>query len=438
MSSLREFIEILERKNEIIKIDKPVSRIYEIAALTKRLDGKKALLFNNVVDSKFKIITNVCGTRERFALALGLDSNNIVELHNRLLYAMNNYSRPREGELLANNVSKDLSILPIVTHFEKDAGPYITSSIVYAKNEYNTQNASIHRMLFLDDKHLVIRMVEGRHLYRSYQYAKDHGEDLKVTIVIGVHPAVLIAAAYQAAYNFDEMLIASSLIDLRVTNLNGFLIPSHAEFILEGRILKDLYEEEYMVEMLRTYDHKRKQPVFELDRLIYRDDAIYHDILAGYLEHRLLMGMPIEAKIFNAVKDIANVKQVRLTNGGCNWLHAVIQLSKRLEGEPKNVLLAALASHPSLKLAIVVDDDIDINDPNEVEYAIATRFQADEDLIIIKNAKGSSLDPSSNQEMLITNKMGIDATIPLNKRKEGFEIAKIPNENNINIDDYIK
>ncbi len=438
MSDLRAFIDLLKEKNELMEINKQVSRMYEIAALTKHLDGKKALLFNNVRESRFRIVTNVCGSRERFALAVGADEKEANNIHSKLVYAINNYSTPRDGELVANNVSKDLSILPIVTHFEKDAGPYITSSIVYAKNEYDTQNASIHRMLFLDDKHLVIRMVEGRHLYRSYQYAKEHGEDLKVAVAIGVHPAILIASAYQAAYNFDEMLIASSLVDLKVANLNGFLIPSDTEFILQGKVLKDSYEEEYMVEMLRTYDHKRKQPVFELDRLIYRDNAIYYDILPGYLEHRLFMGVPIEAKILNALKDLAHVKQVRLTDGGCNWLHAVIQLSKRLEGEPKNVLLAALASHPSLKLAIVVDDDIDINNPNEVEYAIATRFQADEDLIIIKNAKGSSLDPSSDQEMLITNKIGIDATIPFNKRKEGFEIAKIPNEGNINIDDYIK
>lgn len=432
MSSLRDFINILKNRNQLIEIDKPVSTKYEIAALTKHMDNKEALLFNNIKEGNFRVITNTCGSRERFALAL-----NTKDIDKKISDAINNPREASRDTLKANNTSKDLSRLPIITHFEKDAGPFITSSIIYAKNEYDKQNASVHRMLLLDDKHLAVRMVEGRHLYRCYQYAKEHGEDLRVVVAIGVHPVVLIASAYQAAYNFDEMSIAASLIDLKVANLNGLLVPADTEIVLEGRILKDVYEEEYMVEMLRTYDHKRKQPVFELDTIRYRDNAIYYDILAGYLEHRLLMGMPIEAKIFNGVRNTNNVKKVRLTDGGCNWLHAVIQISKRFEGEPKNVLLAAFASHPSLKFVVVVDEDIDPDDPVSVEYAIATRFQADEDLLIIKNAKGSSLDPSSDQEALLTSKLGIDATIPFNKRKEGFEIAKIPNEDKIKLEYYL-
>ncbi len=432
--SLRNFIDLLKSNNELLEIDKQVSSKYEIAALTKQMDNKEALLFNNIKESRFRVITNACGARRRFALAL---DTSVEKINEKMMNAITNPKSAGKDELKASNTSKDLSILPIITHFEKDAGPFITSSIVYAKNENDMQNASVHRMLLLDEKHLAVRMVEGRHLYRCYQYAKEHNEELRVAVVIGVHPAILIASAYQAAYNFDEMSIASALIDLNVADLNGLLIPADAEIVLEGKILKDVYEEEYMVEMLRTYDHKRKQPVFELDAIRYRGNAIYYDILAGYMEHRLLMGMPIEAKITNSVKNIANVKKVRLTDGGCNWLHAVIQLSKRLEGEPKNVLLTALASHPSLKLAVVVDDDIDPDDPVAVEYAIATRFQADEDLLIVNNAKGSSLDPSSNQELLLTSKLGIDATIPFSKRKEGFEIAKIPNEDKIRIEDYI-
>ena len=118
-----------------------------------------------------------------------------------------------------------------------------------------------------------------------------------------------------------------------------------------------------MVEMLRTYDFKRKQPVFELERIMFRDDAIYHDILPGYSEHRLLMGLPVEAKMFDYIKNVVPTTQsVHLTDGGSNWLSAVIQLKKRLEGEPKNALLAAFSAHPSLKMAIVVDDDINPTD----------------------------------------------------------------------------
>ncbi|RMF31117.1 MAG: UbiD family decarboxylase, partial [Candidatus Nitrosothermus koennekii] len=256
--SLREFIDILDKNNELLKIDKQVSCKYEIAALTKHMDGREALLFNNIKESRFRVVTNACGTRRRFALALNTKEE---EINEKIIYAINNHRKPEKDELKASNISKDLSILPIITHFEKDAGPFITSSIIYAKNENNIQNASVHRMLLLDDKHLAVRMVEGRHLHRCYQYAKEHGEDLRVAVAIGVHPAVLIASAYQAAYNFDEMEVAAALTNLKVATINGLEVPSDAEIVLEGRILQDVYEEEYMVEMLKTYDHKRKQPV---------------------------------------------------------------------------------------------------------------------------------------------------------------------------------
>jgi UbiD family decarboxylase len=126
-----------------------------------------------------------------------------------------------------------------------------------------------------------------------------------------------------------------------------------------------------------------------------------------------------------------------LTVGGSNWLDVVIQIRKRLEGEPKNALLAAFASHPSLKMATVVDEDIDATDPIAVEYAISTRCQPDKQIMIVTNAKGSSLDPSSDQQNLLTTKMGIDATSTLLKPKERFEIAKIPGDEKVKLSDYL-
>jgi UbiD family decarboxylase len=385
------------------------------------------------------------GTRKRFALALGIkEGKGIHNIINKAINKIDNKIKIKNNATYYQHSSRNLSILPIVTHFEKDAGPYITSSIVYAKDQENgNQNSSTHRLLKLDDTHMAIRMVEGRHLHKCFVNSKEHGEDLKVAIVIGVHPTINISSAYQASYGVDEMLIANSLLQgnlyLNKNKYSQLLIPASAEIVLEGKILKDKTHEEWMVEMLKTYDIKRQQPVFELEKILFRNNAIFHDILPGFSEHRLLMGLPVESKLFDNVKNIIpNTSQVRLTDGGCNWLTAVIQIKKRLEGEPKNALLAAFSSHPSLKMAIVVDDDINPSNPTEVEYAISTRCQADKGLLIIQNVKGSSLDPSSDQQNLLTTKFGIDATASLLKPKEGFEIAKIPGEKNINISDYIK
>jgi 2,5-furandicarboxylate decarboxylase 1 len=443
-SDLHGFLHLLQQQNDLLTVDKKVSPKFELAAISHKLDRKQAILFEHVEGSGMRVVTNILGTRKRFSLAIGTD--NPIMIHSHIIDSMTNapYEKTIEDEPpFRDNSSTDLYDLPIIMHFEKDAGHYITSSIVYAKDqERENQNSSIHRFLRLDRNHMVIRMVEGRHLHKCYSFAKEHGEDLKVTVVVGVHPAICIASAYQAAYGFDEMILANSLLkgelSLSKSDYSGLYVPTFSEIILEGRILQDETAEEWMVEMLRTYDIKRQQPIFELDRIKFRNDAYFHDILPGFSEHRLLMGLPVEAKLYEGVKNVvSSTKTVHLSDGGSNWLTAIIQIHKRLEGESKNALLAAFANHPSLKIAIVVDDDIDPTDAVSVEYAISTRCQADKGLLIIPNSKGSSLDPSSDQVNLLTTKLGIDATVSLLKDKERFEIAHIPGEDKIDLLHYI-
>jgi anhydromevalonate phosphate decarboxylase len=447
----RSFLSLLQQKSELVRVKHEVSAEFELAAVTAKLDGKQAVVFENVRGSKIAVACNVVGTPKKFLLAIAgprkvAQSDIKKAIHARIIGTLSKLSAPKKAQGDApfeRNSSRSLHDLPIVTHFEKDAGPFITSSIVFAKDqEKGNQNQSTHRLLRIDDKHMAIRMVEGRHLHKCFTYARDHGEDLKVAIAIGVHPAVSVAAAYQAAYGVDEMLLANSLMESKLTlsrtNYSKLFVPSHAEILLEGRILKDRTHKEWMVEMLRTYDFKREQPVLELERIRFRDKAIYHDILPGYAEHRLLMGLPVEAKMYDYVKNVVPTTQaVHLTEGGSSWLAAVIQIKKHLEGEPKNALMAAFSAHPSLKMATVVDDDINPTDPIAVEYAIATRCQADRDFIIMPHAKGSSLDPSSDQSNLLTTKVGIDATASLLKAKEMFEIAKIPGEEKTKLSDYL-
>jgi len=191
--------------------------------------------------------------------------------------------------------------------------------------------------------------------------------------------------------------------------------------------------------MLQTYDLKREQPIFELEHLYFRNNPIFHDVLSGFSEHRLLMGMPMESKLNGELKKAyPQTKQVSITNGGCNWLHAVVQIKKKNELDPKKIIKKTFELHRSLKQVTIVDEDIDPNNAEAVEYAMATRFQADKDLIILTKVRGSSLDPSSDQKKLQTGKMGIDATRPFSKRQKGFEIAKIPKIDKIKLENYFK
>ncbi|HSA73578.1 MAG TPA: UbiD family decarboxylase [Nitrososphaeraceae archaeon] len=438
-----DFLNELEKNDQLIRIKKSVDPKFELAGIVSKLDKDKAVIFESVKDSRIKVAANVLGTRYRIALSVNSKNENLIQ--ERINECIRNKSELRnltDNKIWVKN-SKNLFDLPIVTHFEKDSGAFITSSLVIAKDkETGSQNLSTHRLLRLDNKRMAIRMVEGRHLHKCFTNSKDLNEDLPVSIIIGTHPAVSVAAAYQAPYGENELNIANSLtrdkLSLTKSPGTGLYVPTNSEILLEGRILADETAEEQMVEMLRTYDIRRKQPVFELHKIYLTSDPIYHDILPGYGEHRLLMGLPIESKLFHSVKDVVpGTRKVHLTDGGSNWLVAVVQIRKRLEGEPKNAIIAAFAGHPSLKIAVVVDDDIDPTNPTEVEYAISTRCQADKDLIVIPNSKGSSLDPSSDQNNLLTTKMGIDATATLLKSKDRFEIAKIPRVEKVRLSDYL-
>ena len=147
----------------------------------------------------------------------------------------------------------------------------------------------------------------------------------------------------------------------------------------------------------------------------YKEDSIYHAIMPAGFEHKLLQGLPQEPRIFNAVQNtVPTVKNVALTEGGCCWLHAVISIQKQTQGDAKNVMMAALAAHPSLKHCVVVDEDINLFDAEDVEYAIATRVRGDEDILIVPGSRGSSLDPCAKSDGT-TTKMGVDATKPLDQ-----------------------
>jgi len=430
--SLRSFLGEMHRKHQILEVKDEVSPRFEVSALMKEFDSGTILYFDNVKDRETKIVAGVCGTRQRLCWALDV---NTAALYQRLIEAWRTPTPPKKvkGGPVNEVVERArLPKLPILTHFEHDAGPYITSAIVSARSlDKKIENVSIHRLQVLDDRHLAIRLVP-RHLFKLWQMAKEEKHDLDVAIAIGVHPAIMLAAASPVPFGVSEFGVANTLLNnklhlIKCENVDAFA-PAEAEVVLEGRILIDKeVVEGPLVDITGTYDVQRKQPVIELVSMIHRRDYIYQALLPSGAEHKLLMGLPHEAMIWEAVsKVVPSVKAVNLSIGGCGWLHAVISIDKLVDGDAKNALTAAFSAHPSLKHAVVVDTDIDIFNPSEVEWSIATRFQANEDTLIIPNARGSTLDPSADQETGLTTKVGIDATRPLTKPREKFELAKIP------------
>jgi len=435
--SLRSFLEEMEKGREVVHVRDQVSPRFEVSSIMKAFNGGPILFFENVEGHDTRIVANICGTRRRICSTLRVSPEN---LYKKLINAWRSPISPRivkEGPVKEVVEKASLSKIPVLTHFEKDAGAYITSAIVSARSpDGKIENVSIHRLLILDDTHLAIRLVP-RQLYRLWEMAKEEKKDLEVAIAIGLHPAVLLAASSPAPFGVSEFGIANALLEnkmrlIKCERVNTYA-PAEAEIILEGVMsTREETTEGPLVDITGTHDIQRSQPIIELVGMMHREACLYQALLPSGAEHKLLMGLPRETMIWEAVAGVVPiVKAVNLSSGGGGWLHAIMSIEKQTDGDGKNALLAAFGAHSSLKHAVVVDADIDVFDLEEVEWAVATRFQASEDLVVIPHARGSTLDPSADQETGLTTKLGIDATRPLTRPRETFERARIPTNENV-------
>lgn len=421
--TFRAFIDQLKENGKLIEILQSVSPEFEASRIAKT--AKSPVLFHNISGSK--VIMNLLGSRDELASMLGVPKEEIIK-------RLSEVSPEGEVRLVSESPTLeviedqvDLTKLPILTHFEKDGAPYITAGIVVS--EYGgTINASIHRLMLAGKDKLAVRLVPPRHTYLLHKKAAEKGEPLPVTIVLGCDPTIIYATSTRVPVG-KEFEYAAALRGAPVELFecaNGVKVP-HAEIVLEGYIDPvERIDEGPFVDITGTYDVVRKEPVIHITRIIHRKDPIYHGILPAGPEHLLMMGVPYEPRIYRAVGEVTTVKNVVLTEGGCCYLHAVVQIEKQTEGDGKNAIMAAFAAHTSLKHVVVVDEDINIFDPNDVEFAIATRVKGDMDILVISNVRGSSLDPRGSPDGT-TTKVGIDATKVL-VEKENFERAVIPEE----------
>lgn len=403
-----------EIEDDIIEIDDEVSTEYEITSILKK-HPTDTIVFTNVKDCDMNIISGICNTRDKIAKSINTTVDKITE---NIIDATNNPTAitniKEVGDVYENSEDANLSKIPVLKHYPNDKGKYITAGVIIAKDpETGVTNASIHRMLVNNDTQLGIRIVP-RQLYTYYKKAEQMGKDLDIAIAIGLNPSTLLASTTSISINDNELEVANTFKDGNLTLVKCESVDIEApecEILLEGKILaNERRSEGPFVDLTDTYDKIRDEPVIQLTRMHYKDNPYYHAILPAGNEHKLLQGLPQEPRIYNSVKNtLPTVQNVVLTEGGCCWLHAVVSIKKQTEGDAKNVLMAALSAHPSLKHCVIVDEDIDIFDTVDVEYAIATRVKADDDIIIIPKARGSSLDPVAEIDGT-TTKMGVDAT----------------------------
>jgi 2,5-furandicarboxylate decarboxylase 1 len=402
----------------------------EIAALMKRLDGAEALLFPKVKGHSIPVIGNLLCSQANCEAAFGVGYREIREFVAR---AMGNPVLPErvthapcQEHVLKDNF--DIGrLLPVMRHTEADSGRFITAGIVIVQDpETGVYNASYHRLQLLGPRKTAIKLDFGRHLRIAYERAQKMKKDLPIAVCVGTDLAVHYTAATMGAQmpeSADELAVAGGLrgSPLPVVKCisNDLLIPADTEIVLEGKLRwEGTVREGPFAEFIGYLSPEGDAPVFDVAALTHRTDPIYLAINGYGRETVMLRKYVMEASLLKALQaSVPIIHDAEMTAGGLHRFIAVLSVKKtspQQEGLQRNAILAAFATLKDLDLVIAVDDDIDIRDPVDVEYALATRMEASRDVFVIPDARGHEYVRAGNNGIIA--KLGIDATVPFEER----------------------
>jgi 2,5-furandicarboxylate decarboxylase 1 len=417
---------------------------FDLAAYAKRLDGQRATLFPRPGGHAIPVVSGLVSDRGWMAEAMGVEPDEMLA---RFQEAALEPLPCRETTLapVQEVVHREVDLLkqlPLPTHNEHDGGPYISAGLMITRNpRTGKQNVTIHRCQVNGPDRLGVLLLP-RHTHAFVQMAEEAGQPLDAAIVVGIDPLTLLASQAIVPMDQDELEIAGALQrrPLPVVKcLNSEIrVPAEAEIVIEGRFLPNVRElEGPFGEFPQYYGPRAKRHVMEVTAVTHRKDAIFHTIVGGGLEHLLLGAIPKEATLLAHLRrNFPNVLDVHLSPGGVMRYHLFVKIKKRQDGEAKNIMMGAFAGSFDLKQVVVVDDDVDIHNPTEVEWAMATRFQADRDLLIVGESQNSKLDPSTRDG--VGAKMGIDATKPLSAPEMTFKRIRVPGEEKIDVAEVLK
>src|SRR6266850_1577404 len=359
---LRSWLQRLAATGRLAVARNGISLIDELAAVSKKLELERAVMFPRPGGHAMAVVSNLFVDRSWVADSIGVPTEDLLARFQQAVRQPLPWIEVKDAaaqEVVHRDVDL-LKLLPIPKHNEHDSGPYITAALLIARNpKTGVQNVSIHRCQVSGPDRIGVLLLP-RHTHHYFRMAEEAGEALEIALVIGVHPACILASQAIAALDEDEMEIAGALmgapVEMVKCKTNRVRVPAHAEIVIEGRILPKIREAEGPFgEFPQYYGPRANREVIHVDAVTHRANAIFHTIVGGGMEHLLLGEIPREATL--------------------------------------------------------VDLDVDIDDPHEIEWAVATRFQADRDLLVVSGAQGSKLDPSSQEG--ISAKMGIDATKPV-------------------------
>ncbi len=443
--NFRQFLDRLRQTGDLVDLHQPVD-IRHIATLVDQADT--ALYFHDVIGYELPVVSGLIRTRERAITALGCESYR--EIEDKLRHAIDhpiapkyvNTSPTREVVLTGEDV--DLYKLPIPMSSIFDGGPMITAGVVIARDPELGFNSGIYRFIVKEKALTGIDIVTPNNMRLFAQRAYERGRPLPISISIGTHPIEITGSGYRAPLGVDEMAIAGGLrgsaVELAPCATIDLPHIADAEIVLEAEILPTgwTWPEGRFGEFTRLMGGLHWNPLVRIKAISRRKDAIYYNLHMPW-ENTWLAAPTRYAAIRQALRTAGvQVKDINVTLGGCAFWHAIISIRKQ-PGEGKNALLAAL-SVMDLKHVVVVDDDINVFDPAEVEWAIATRVQGDKDVMIVGNARAKPLDPSLPQGYGVVPtgaKVGIDATMPEGIPVEYYERITYAYADRARIGDYV-
>ncbi len=445
--NLRDFVAKLKAAGELVEVTQPVD-VRHIATLVDQSD--KALLFTNPIGYKMPVLSGITRSMKRAFMSMGCDSYREIEtmltrgVANPIAPSRVNTSKTEEIVMMGEEVN--LFDLPVPLFSVHDGGPMITAGIVMAKDpEYGIVNCGCYRFMVKEKNLNGIDIVTPNNLRHYLQRAYEAGRPLPISVSIGTHPIEMVAANFRAPLDVEELSLAGGIrgaaLPLGQCRTNDLPYVADCEIVLEGEILPIGWTqpEGRFGEFTYLMGGLHWNPNVKINAVMMRHDAMYYALHMPF-EYTYLGAAALHQPIRTALTNTGlQVKDINVTVGGAAYWHAVISIKKQA-GEGKTALLAAL-SVGDLKYVVVVDEEIDVYNPMEVEWAIATRVQADRDVMIIPGARAKPLDPSLHITPGVVPtgaKLGIDATIGEGIPKERYERVAYAFADTAKIDDYLK
>ena len=438
---MREYMERLRARGELLEVHRRVEARHELAAVTQAAQRRfgKPILFHEVSGTTLPVLTNIYGSRERLAEILGIAPADFCRRWNELASLAAPAAGPLKCEVAmpADLVDARLGDLPLLTYAERDAAPYFTSAIYLAREpETGVPNLSFHRSMYVSDGELRVRLAPRHHLTLYHEKAERMGKPLEAAILLGPPPQVFLAAAAPVPYDVDELEVAARLagrpLEMRPCKHIDLQVPAATEIVIEGRFLPNVRRPEGPFgEFMGYYVPVGDNAVFEVLGVSMRPQAIFHSILCGSPEEVLTLELSVAANIYQRVSavlpGILDVTCLPFV------LHTVVQIRQQYEGHARQVLMAVFGAEPTwAKTCTVVDEDVNIYDMNDVMWAVLTRSRPDRDVMILPDVPSFYRDPHKDH----WGRLGIDATAPFARRHE-FERKRVPGADTVDLRRYL-